>query len=107
VTKRRIFWAALAAALLLAWLLVPRGADETVTRIEGRARRDLIEACNESAAAAGMTLRFVAGDIRVVALDTSNAPGDVVALVSILEARRKGARCRWNGIDPATVTRVE
>jgi hypothetical protein len=107
VTKRRIFWAVIAGALLLAWFLFPKGEDETVTRIEGRARRDLIEACNQAAARAGMRLRFVADDIRALALDAAATQGDVVALVSVLEARREGSRCRWNGIDPATLAPLD
>lgn len=107
MTGRGILLAAGAAALLLAWLFFPRDAGDGPAPIERRARHDLIEACNRSAAITGRAERFASGDVAPSRLVAADAQGGVVALVSVLEARRGGLLCRWNGIDPATISPVE
>jgi hypothetical protein len=70
--------------------------------IERRARRDFVEACNEAGASMGARARFRPQDVAVAQVE---AEAGVAALVSVLEARRAGWRCRWNGADPATLAR--
>jgi hypothetical protein len=107
MTKRGVLMALVAVALLAAWFLFPREEEGTAARIEGRARLDLIDACNQAAAAVGMTAPFVARDIAAIRLEKTDAQSGVVALVSVFEARRDGLRCRWNGIDPATISPID
>ncbi len=104
MSRRGVLLAAGAAALLLLliWLFLPRGEDETAARIERGAGRDLVAACNEAVAAAGGRVRFSAGDVRRATIEI---PNGVVALASLLEARRDGLVCRWNGVDPPAIAR--
>jgi len=105
MTRRLVLLAAAgaAAALLLFWFFVPKGEDVALAPIAGRARHDLAEACNQVAAAAARAERFTVEDVAPTRLDEAQAQGGVVALVSVLEARRGGLICRWNGADPATI----
>lgn len=91
-----------AVATLLIWLLVPKDEIRPLAPIEGRARGDLLEACNQAAAAAGRPERFSPADV-TTRVEEVGAQGGVVALVSVLEARRGGLICRWNGADAATI----
>ncbi|MEK4033582.1 hypothetical protein WOC76_16150 [Methylocystis sp. IM3] len=95
-----LFLAAGAAALLLLlWFFWPAGEDETATLIERGAGHDLVAACN---AAANGRVRFTPGDVRRA---SAEIPNGVVAFASMLEARRDGLVCRWNGVDPPAIAR--
>jgi hypothetical protein len=96
--------AAFAAALLLLWLLSPKRDEEAVRRIEGRARSDLVEACNQAAAEAGLDIRFTLADVAAPRREAIEAASGVALLASVLQASRDGALCAWNGIDAATIT---
>ncbi|WP_363349710.1 hypothetical protein [Methylocystis echinoides] len=100
--RRGVYLAAGAAALilLLLWLFLPVREEDVAGRIERSAGFDLVAACNE---AAGGRARFAPGDVRQTPAET---PHGVVALASVLEARRDGLICRWNGVDPPTILRA-
>lgn len=93
---------ALAIALLLLWLFAPR-QEEAGQRIEGRAKIELVEACNLAAADAGRALRFTIADVVAPRREAVETASGVALLSSILQARREGQLCVWNGIDPATI----
>ncbi|BDV35438.1 hypothetical protein [Methylocystis iwaonis] len=95
---------ALAIALLLLWLFAPRPEEEAGRRIEGRAKIELIEACNQAAADTGRAIRFTTADVVAPAKEAVETASGVALLASILQARRAGQLCAWNGIDPATIT---
>ncbi len=90
---------ALALAALRLWGSLPNGEEEEARRIERRAGLDLVAACNE---AAGGRVRFAAADVRRGPADAGDG---VVALASVLEARRDGVVCRWNGVDAPTLVK--
>lgn len=100
---RRLWLAMGALALFALWFFLPRDDVETAVRIERRAGRDLVAACNRAAAEAGAAERFSAADVLPARLE--EGPGGVVALVSALEARRDGLSCHWDGIEEARLTR--
>lgn len=101
--RRGLFLAAGAITLLLLlWLYLPGGEEETARPIERLAGLDLVAACNGAAEARSGRVRFVAADVRPA---QGEAPDGVAALASMLEARRDGLICRWNGIDPPTLAR--
>ncbi len=104
MSRRGVFLTAGAAALLslLLWLFWPGGEDGTAALIERGAGRDLVAACNDAVAAAGGRVTFFAADVRRA---PAEAPNGVVALASMLEARRDGLVCRWNGVDPPAIAR--
>lgn len=102
-----VLLAAVAAALGLLWLLIPRSEDETRDRITWRAGLELVEACNQAALAAGMSEHFSAENVVPSRLEPAEELGGVVALASVLEARRGHLLCKWNGVDLATVARLD
>ncbi len=89
---------AVALALLLLWRLLPT-EDRTAERIERRAGLDLVVACNEPA---GGRVQFAVGDVRRA---NARVGSGVAALASVLEARRDGFVCRWDGVEPPTLAR--
>lgn len=107
MTARRALAAAGAAALalLLVWFLAQRGEDEAARRIERRARIDLLGACNQAALASGERVRFQPEDIAAGREELLGRDDGVATLVSAFEARRDGLVCKWNGIEPATISR--
>lgn len=100
---RRLWLAAVALALIALWFFLSRGGEETSVRIERQAGLDLVAACNSAAAEAGAAELFTAADVLPARLEEGK--GEVVALVAELEARRDGLSCRWDGIEPARLTR--
>lgn len=102
--RTALFIVALAIALLLLWLFAPRPEDEAGQRIEGRAKIELVDACNQAAADSGRAVRFTTSDVVAPRREAVETASGVALLASILQARRDGQLCAWNGIDPATIT---
>ena len=104
---RKLLFALLAAAAALAllWRLFPPEED-TKSRLTRHAGVDLVAACNDAAAQAGEAVRFTAEDVRPIE-NLHEGRGGVAVLVSVLEARRGGLACRWDGIDAPTLTRAQ
>jgi hypothetical protein len=101
--RAALLLAAVAAALLLLRLSFPKREEEAVQRIETRAKSDLVDACNLAAAEVGLSVRFTVADVAAPRRETFETASGVATLASILQARRDGQLCAWNGIDSATV----
>lgn len=99
--------AGLAIGLLLLRLFAPRSEDEAGRRIEGRAKIELVDACNQAAADSGRAVRFTTSDVAAPRSEAVETASGVALLASILQARREGLLCAWDGIDPATIRPVE
>ena len=79
-------------------------ADADMKAIQGRAIGEILAACNATILSDGGVAQFLPGDIAT----RPNPPGDAVSpFVSILEVRRNGFLCQWDGVNPAQVMRVE
>jgi hypothetical protein len=91
--------------LAILWRLIPH-EDDTAARLTRHAGFDLIAACNKAAEAEGEPERFIAADVHPLD-DLREAPGHVAVLVSALEARHGGLACRWDGIEPPSLTRAQ
>jgi hypothetical protein len=89
--------------LAILWKLIPH-EDDAAARLTRHAGFDLVTACNEAAEAEGAPERFTAADAHPIS-DLHEGPGHVAVLVSALEARHGGLACRWDGIDPPSLTR--
>jgi len=107
MTGRGVLLALVVATALLAWLFFSKSEIEAPAPIEHYARGDLAAACNQVAAETGRTERFAAGDVTATRLQEAQMQGGVVAMVSVLEARRGNLLCRWNGTDPATISSAD
>lgn len=105
MSKRAALLLALAALGLAAllWLFAPDHGAETAAHIETRAKRDVVDACNEAAEAAGLDRPFTLADVAAPRRETIELADGVSTFASLLEARRGDLRCRWNGIDPASI----
>jgi hypothetical protein len=101
--KAALLIAALAAAAFLLWLFIPMTEEEPAGRIEGRAKSELVDACNEAAVDSGLALRFTVADVVAPRREAIETPSGVATLASLLQARRDGRLCGWNGIDPARI----
>jgi hypothetical protein len=101
--RAALLLAAAAGAVLLLWLFLPKTEDEAARRIEGRAKSELVEACNEAAAGSGLAIRFTVADVVAPHREAVDTASGVATLASILQARRDGRLCVWNGIDRATI----
>ncbi len=86
------------------WFIFLRAPDAGFERelIEGRARGEIIAACNAAATAGGVADPFRPEDVR-----KQNRPlsAGVAALVSALEISRNGVVCQWDGVNPARIFR--
>ena len=79
-------------------------ADADKNAIQGRAIGEILTECNATIPVDSGIAQFLPDDIAT----RPNPPGDGVSpFVSILEVRRNGFVCQWDGVNSAQVTRVE
>ena len=71
--------------------------------IEGRAKAEIINACNQAAAAAGNVERFQKEDVRVQKLNDMNISSGVKTMVSILDVSHGALHCKWDGENAAQI----
>lgn len=86
------------------WFIFLRAPDEGVEKelIEGRARGEIVAACNAAATAAGVSDLFRSDDVKPQKRSLS---AGVIAYVSALEVSRNGVDCQWDGVNPARISR--
>ena len=71
--------------------------------IEGYAKAEIINACNQAAAAAGNVERFKKEDVRVQKLNDMNISSGVKTMVSILDVTHGALHCKWDGENAAQI----
>ncbi|MFM8646535.1 MAG: hypothetical protein ACKOB7_01920 [Methylocystis sp.] len=88
-----------------AWFLIFKETpDNKISHLlEGRAKGEIVDACNHAAAEAGRSERFDPRDVRIEKLNEKTLQSGVVTMVSILTVVHENAQCRWDGEGPAHI----
>ena len=88
-----------------AWFLIfKETTDNKISHLlEGRAKGEIVEACNRAAAEAGRPERFDPSDVRIEKLNEKTLQSGVITMVSILNVFHDGAHCRWDSEGPAQI----
>ena len=88
-----------------AWFLIFKETpDNKISHLlEGRAKGEIVDACNRAAVEAGRQERFDPSDVRIEKLNEKTLQSGVITMVSILNVVHDGAQCRWDGEGPARI----
>ena len=88
-----------------AWFLIfKEPPDNKISHLlEGRAKGEIVDACNRAATEAGRPERFDSRDVRIEKLNEKTLQSGVITFVSILNVVHESAQCRWDGEGPAQI----
>lgn len=89
-----------------AWFLIfQETSDNKISHLlEGRAKGEIVDACNRAAAQAGRPERFDPHDVRIEKFNEKTLQSGVITMVSVLNVLHEGTQCRWDGEGPAQIS---